>query len=109
VGIEFTIGASASIFGLLGALIYYGRRRGGAFGSAVYRQVGMWAIMCFLFGFMMPGVNNWAHGAGFVFGYLTSQWIGFEERRPESQTHQMIVLGLIVLTCVCFALVIFKN
>ena len=27
-GGQFTVGASASIFGLLGALVYYGRRSG---------------------------------------------------------------------------------
>jgi rhomboid protease GluP len=108
VGVDFTIGASASIFGLLGALIYYGRRRGGQFGTTVYRQVGMWTLTGFLFGFIMPGVNNWAHAGGFIFGYITAQWIGFEEHRRESQIHQLAALGLILLTFFSFLLAIFK-
>ena len=34
-GVPFTIGASGSIFGLLGAMVAFGQKRGGAFGAAV--------------------------------------------------------------------------
>ncbi len=64
-GNAYTIGASGSIFGLLGALVYYGRKRGGAFGAAVYRQMGQWALVLFIFGFLFPGVDNLAHAGGF--------------------------------------------
>ena len=65
-GARFTIGASASIFGLLGATVHYGRRRGS---SAVGREALVWAVVLGLFGFVMPGIDNWAHLGGFAGGY----------------------------------------
>jgi len=38
-GVLFTIGASASICGLIGAMLFYGKSRGGVYGQAIYRQV----------------------------------------------------------------------
>ncbi|MGH7753505.1 MAG: rhomboid family intramembrane serine protease, partial [Gemmatimonadales bacterium] len=54
----FTIGASGSIFGLLGAMVAFGQKRGGTFGTMVLRQYGQWALLLFVLGFLMPGVNN---------------------------------------------------
>lgn len=108
-GVPFTIGASGSIFGLLGAMIYYGRSRGGSFGTAIYRQIGQWALILFFFGFVMAGVNNWAHAGGFVGGYLSAMGLGYAEQRHESFTHQLLALGVVALTVIAFALVIFTE
>ena len=105
-GIMFTVGASGSIFGLLGALIFYGRRRGGYFGSAIYRQVGTWAIVLFLFGFFMPAVNNIAHAGGFAGGYLAARILGFQEFRLESVRHRRLATATFLVTIVCFALAV---
>jgi rhomboid protease GluP len=102
--IPITVGASGSIFGLLGALVYYGRKRGGVIGNAVFKQVGTWAAVMFLFGFMMSGVNNWAHAGGFIGGYLSAYWLGFHEIKPESQGHKILALACIVLTIISFGL-----
>ena len=48
IGVSFTVGASGSIFGLLGAMVAFGRRRGGAFGAMVLRQYGQWALLLFI-------------------------------------------------------------
>lgn len=103
-GIMITIGASGSIFGLLGALVFYGRSRGGHFGTAIYRQVGSWAIVLFLLGFMMPAVNNFAHAGGFIGGYLSAMILGYSEMKRENATHVLLALIALALTVVAFLL-----
>jgi rhomboid protease GluP len=78
----YTIGASAPIFGLLGALLQYGHRGGS---SIVRAQAMSWALPMFLFGFFMPGVDNAAHLGGFLGGYLASRWL--DPLRPERMDH----------------------
>ena len=91
-GAQFTIGASAPLFGLLGALVLYGRRsgssyiRGQAFGNA--------AIL-FIFGLVMQGVDNYAHLGGFAGGYLTARWLDpLRPERVEDQIAGLACLGL---------------
>jgi rhomboid protease GluP len=75
-----TIGASGAIFGLLAALIVYGRRTRQ---HAVAQQLWMSAGMMFLFGFLMPSVNNWAHAGGFAGGFVASEALSFSGRRES--------------------------
>ena len=90
-----TIGASGGIFGLLAALIVYGRKRGG---RALETQLWQWAILLFVFGFIMRGVNNWAHGAGFAGGWIAAHLMGFIDEQRESSSMLIASLALIVLT-----------
>jgi rhomboid protease GluP len=71
-GGAWTLGASAPIFGLLGALVHYGRRGGS---SLVSSQAMSYAITMFVFGLIMPGVDNAAHLGGFLGGWLASKWL----------------------------------
>lgn len=68
-GASFTLGASASIFGLLGALVQYGRKSGS---SVIHGEALRYAIILFFFGLIMSGVDNYAHAGGFVGGYAAS-------------------------------------
>jgi rhomboid protease GluP len=81
-GAMFTIGASAPIFGLLGALVHYGRRGGS---SIVLQQAWGYALTLFVFGLIMPGVDNYAHAGGFIGGYLASLWL--DPLKPERMDH----------------------
>ena len=63
-----------SIFGLLGAMVHYGRRRGS---SAVGRQALGYAVLLGLFGFVMPGIDNWAHLGGLVLDNLNPLWLWY--------------------------------
>jgi len=97
-GVRFTIGASAAVCGLIGAALYYGKSRGGAYGSAIYRQIGGWAVGIFLFGLMVPGINNWGHAGGMLFGALTGYALGYRERAREKIGHKFLGMGCVVCT-----------
>jgi len=89
-GIAFTIGASAALCALMGAILYYGKSRGGSYGQALYRQVAGWAIGIFLFGLVVPGINNWGHGAGMLAGVVLGYLLGYQERRRETFNHKLV-------------------
>jgi len=86
-GVPFTIGASAAVCGLIGAVLYFGKSRGGVYGNLVYRQIGGWALGLLIIGFL-PGINNWGHGGGFLFGLLLAYLLGYQEKRPERFGHK---------------------
>jgi rhomboid protease GluP len=90
-GARFTVGASAAIFGLLGALVHYGRRAGS---SVVHGQAFSYAAMLFLFGLIMPGVDNYAHAGGFAGGYLAARWL--DPLAPERIEHLLVALLCLV-------------
>ena len=91
-GIDLDI-PRGSIFGLLGALVYYGRRSGS---SLVHGQAMSWAVTMFLFGLIMPGIDNWAHAGGFGGGYLAA--LALDPRKPERVDHLMAALVCLTLT-----------
>lgn len=97
-GIPFTIGASASVCGLIGALFYFGKSRGGSYGSAVSREVSGWMISLVLFGLVMPGINNWGHGGGLVGGIAMGKLLGYRERGPERCWHRLLAVGCVLAT-----------
>jgi rhomboid protease GluP len=68
-GGAYTMGASASIFGLLGALVHYGRKSGS---SLIRGEALRYAVILFVFGLIMPGIDNYAHAGGFLGGYAVS-------------------------------------
>jgi len=104
-GIPLTVGASGSIFGLLGAIVAYGRRRGGVFGGLVFRQYGSWAVILFLYG-LLPGtsVDNFAHAGGFIGGFLAGLSLSAAERGREQSFDRMLAALCIIATVLAFAL-----
>lgn len=105
-GVPFTIGASAAVCSLIGSLLFYGKSRGGAYGSSVYRDVSGWVISLFMFGLIFPGINNWAHGGGILGGILCGALLGYNERRKENAADQVLALlcGLATLGVIGWAI-----
>jgi len=94
-GAGFTVGASAPIFGLLGALVLYGRRTGS---SIVGDQAKSWAVALFIFGFIFRGVDNWAHLGGFAGGYAAAKFL--DPLQPERLDHLVAALACLALTAI---------
>ena len=108
-GVALTIGASAGVCGLVGAILYYGKSRGGAYGTALYKQVGVWVIIMFVFGFVVPGINNWGHGGGIAAGALLGYFLGYDERKRESAFHKTLAALCLAATAVVLAWAILTS
>ncbi|MYA06613.1 MAG: rhomboid family intramembrane serine protease [Holophagales bacterium] len=90
-----TLGASAAVFGWLGALICYSRQTGG---RMFMRQVMGMAIPLVLFGLLIPGIDNWAHLGGLAGGYLLASRYGPNtEERPGQVLTALVLLVLSLL------------
>lgn len=90
---HLTVGASAPILGLLGALLYYGRRTGN---RAITRTAWYYAAFMIVFGFLMARVDNWAHIGGFAGGYLAGLLL--DPMKPERGNHVIAALVCLLLT-----------
>ena len=92
-----TMGASASIFGLLGALWHYGRMSGSSY---IRGQAGYYAAILFVMGLVMPGVDNFAHAGGFIGGYVTSAF--FNPMTRERGDHLIAAIVCLAVTLLAF-------
>jgi rhomboid protease GluP len=92
-GAMLTCGASAPILGLLGALVYYGRRSGS---RQVGSQAWSYALLMIVYGFFMSRVDNWAHIGGFAGGYLAGRVL--DPLKPERGDHVLAAIACLVLT-----------
>jgi rhomboid protease GluP len=97
-GVPWTIGASASVCGLVGAILYYGKSRGGVYGRAIYKQITVWVVFLFIFGFVVPGINNWGHGGGILAGIGLGFLLGYQEKRRENLFHKMLAGACALMT-----------
>lgn len=98
---SMSIGASGSIFGLMAALIVYGRHVGE---SLVTRQLWTWAIILGAMGFLFPGVDNFAHVGGFAGGWITASIFRPSIGRPDGRGIAGFALVLAILTVAGFVL-----
>lgn len=99
-----TVGASGAIFGLFAAVIVYGRSQKTQMGAHMTRQMWQWAILLFVMGFLMSGVNNWAHLGGFIGGWIASQILLSGAGRREGRITIIVALLCLALTVLGFVL-----
>ena len=98
-GARVTVGASAAIFGLFGAMVYYGRRTGS---SVVHGQAMSYALTLGLMGFLMPGIDNYAHLGGFAGGYYMARLL--DPLKPERTDH--MVAAFVCLAATALAVIV---
>ena len=88
------IGASGAVFGLMGAGIAYGRKRGGLFGRQISTQFGKWALVIIFLGFLMPGVSNAAHIGGLIAGFLVGSIMPLRDTIKSKGLYRNIAFGI---------------
>ena len=89
----FTAGASASISGLIGAILAYGHRSGSGMARSYAMQN---VIMLLIMGFLIQGIDNYAHLGGFGGGYVMARIL--DPLKPERIDHLAIAVGLLAVS-----------
>jgi rhomboid protease GluP len=92
-GGQFTVGASAPICGLIGAILCYGHRSGSSIARGYATS---YLLSLVMFGFLMPGIDNYAHAGGFGAGYLMARVL--DPLTPERGDHLAIALVCLALS-----------
>ena len=88
-----SVGASGAIFGLMGALLYFGYHYRLYLNDAIKTQIITVILFNLIIGFMMPGIDNGAHIGGLIGGYLATMAIGIKNKSEKKD----MINGWIVL------------
>lgn len=94
----FTLGASAALMGLWGALLHYGYRTGQ---SSLRKWAWSYVLFFMVMGLVMRGVDNWAHLGGFLGGWFVA-WL-LDPLKSERTNHVLIAIVCLVASVAAIA------
>lgn len=99
-----SIGASGAIFGLLGALLYFGLHFRLYLTDALISKIIPIIILNLLIGFTVTGIDNACHIGGLIGGFLASMAVGVPEVDNKKDRINGIILLLIYISFVSYLL-----
>lgn len=91
----FSIGASGAIFGLFGALVYFGYHYRLYLGTALRSQIIPVIFLNLALGFMIPNIDISAHFGGLIGGILVSMACGVPLKSTKSSRINGCILTII--------------
>ena len=100
-GETMSIGASGAIFGIMGALIYFGYHYRVFLGNIVKTQIIPLVLLNLSLGFILTGVDNFAHIGGLIGGILSTMALGIDNKSTKSE----MINGWILLGIYCIFIV----
>ncbi len=92
-----SVGASGAIFGLLGALLYFGYHYRVYLGTVIKSQIIPLIIFNILLGFMLPGINMVAHLGGLFGGYLVAKLVGVKYKSTTMDQVNGAIMTIILV------------
>ena len=79
-----SVGASGAIFGLFGALLYFGYKYRGYIGAMIRSQILPIVIYNLFIGFFIPKIDMWGHVGGLIGGIIAANMLGTIENKKYS-------------------------
>lgn len=92
-----SVGASSALFGILGALCYFGYHYRVYFGNIIKSQILPIIILNVMIGLMSSGIDNFAHIGGLIGGVFAAMAVGVPEKSSKSDKASGCLLLLIYL------------
>lgn len=97
-----SIGASGAIFGLMGALVYFGYHYRVYLGNVLKSQIIPLILFNLLIGALSTGIDNFAHIGGLIGGLLITSALGIKYKSSTSQMVNGWILSVIYLGFIIF-------
>lgn len=97
-----SIGASGAIFGLMGALVYFGYHYRVYLGNVIKSQIIPLIVFNLVLGFVMSGVDNSAHIGGLIGGTLATISLGIKDKSTNFER-----MNGLITTVIFFAFAIY--
>ena len=88
-------GASGAIFGLFGALLYFGYNYRGYIGNQLINQIIPVVLINLYIGFTVPGISNAAHIGGLVGGVVITSMLGTGIDESKSKRINGLIIALV--------------
>ena len=101
---SISAGASGAIFGLFGALIYFGYHYRVYLGNVIRSQIIPLLLINFSLGFLLSGIDVSAHIGGFIGGLLISSVLGIKYKSTKSEKINGIIITTIFTIFIIFLL-----
>ena len=101
-------GASGAIFGLLGALLYFGYHYRIYLGGVMKSQIIPLVILNLLLGFILSGIDNAGHIGGLIGGVLMTMALGIKDKSSNTDRINGIVLSTIFTTFLIYLVFFLK-
>ena len=92
-----SVGASGAIFGILGAICYFGYHYRVYLGNVLKSQIIPIIVLNLMVGFMASGIDNFAHIGGLIGGVFASMAMGVPDKSSKSDRASGSILLLIYL------------
>lgn len=95
-------GASGAIFGLLGALLYFGMHYRTYLGEAIKRSIIPIIVVNLIIGFFAEGIDLAAHIGGLVGGILSAMMVGVPDKSKTKDIINGTILTIIYLIFISY-------
>lgn len=92
-----SVGASGAIFGLLGALLYFGYHYRVYLSGVVKSQIIPLIVANLVIGFFITGINNMAHIGGLIGGFLIAKAVGVKYRSEKADMINGVIMTIIFM------------
>ena len=99
-----SVGASGAIFGLLGALVYFGYHYRLYLGNTLIYSVIPVIILNLVIGASVPAIDNFAHIGGLLGGVFSSMMVGIEGKTDKSDRINGAIITIIFVGFLVFML-----
>ena len=92
-----SVGASGAIFGLMGALVYFGYHYRVYLGNVIKTQIIPLIVANLILGFLITGIDNFAHIGGLIGGFLITTALGVKYKSKTSEKINGYILSAIYI------------